>query len=624
MADEVPWRPTLRRKSPFGKPFRPFSPFARIREQQPNHLEVERFEVFGPTRVEDAWLRRRRHAPLDLHVPAAWNLDAIYLRHAEERSYCERLHQLQVLPSLDTVSVRLVCFDRPWVPYRWPEPPRVPELSSKTYPMAGDVPDPDGGVALDSPWQLREASVRHGTGDPGRLLMEGRTEHRMATNTGFLVPFQQVEFLDQLQGVRDAFYVPCPPWWEEAWISRNMSVPLPPIVTYKASQLLHRMSNTPEGRFWWLVFESEWTVLVFARWCSDVRQRKLMWRLPARLRENLTTMGVDQLVLDSDFPLPVVQQWLTAHDTYDWSSQRRRYRMAGPSRDNPNGVYQDLVEFARIFDPMGEALVAVEQPEPSSNQPEGPRTPGVTTETEHDPLLKTPPGARKSVSPDEKILASGSVPLQLSPSHQSQTIEIPAFRSVPYATPPIASLPRQGIPRGASNVTKAPSVARAGSATATKPQPSLPMSEPARRDPASHPASYYDVYERGLAPLAVPVSDSLRVSLLQAGLGGVMQHYARVRQADDGSQVTGELPILEETVVETIYQLDAAWRRTDARCERSEAAEEHMSRDIAELRAELKKAEIMRDLLLERVSRLEEEARGTSAHYGPDAKRPRY
>ena len=142
---------------------------------------------------------------------------------------------------MDTVSVRLVCFDRPWVPYRWPEPPRGPELSSKTYPMAGEIPDPDGGVALDSPWQLREASVRHGTGDPGRLLMEGRTEHRMATNTGFLVPFQQVEFFDQLQGVRDACYVPCPPWWEEAWISRNMSVPLPQVVTYKASQLLHRM-----------------------------------------------------------------------------------------------------------------------------------------------------------------------------------------------------------------------------------------------------------------------------------------------------------------------------------------------------------------------------------------------
>jgi hypothetical protein len=84
-----------------------------------------------------------------------------------------------------------------------------------------------------------------------------------------------------------------------------------------------------------------------------------------------------------------------------------------------------------------------------------------------------------------------------------------------------------------------------------------------------------------------------------------MQHYVCVRQADDDSQITGELHILEETVVETIYQLDAAWRRTDAQCKRSEAAEEHTLREMAELRAELKKAEIMRDLLLERVSKLE-------------------
>jgi hypothetical protein len=39
---------------------------------------------------------------------------------------------------------------------------------------------------------------------------------------------------------------------------------------------------------------------------------------------------------------------------------------------------------------------------------------------------------------------------------------------------------------------------------------------------------------------------------------------------------------------------------------------------------EAEEAEIMRDLLLERVSKLEEEARGASAHYGPDAKLPRY
>jgi hypothetical protein len=62
-------------------------------------------------------------------------------------------------------------------------------------------------------------------------------------------------------------------------------------------------------------------------------------------------------------------------------------------------------------------------------------------------------------------------------------------------------------------------------------------------DPASNPASYYDFYEHGLVPRAVPVSDALRVSLLQAGLGCIMQNYARVRQADDDSQITGELPV---------------------------------------------------------------------------------
>jgi hypothetical protein len=46
-----------------------------------------------------------------------------------------------------------------------------------------------------------------------------------------------------------------------------------------------------------------------------------------------------------------------------------------------------------------------------------------------------------------------------------------------------------------------------------------------------------------------------------------------LRHAEDDSQITRELPILEETVVETIYQLDAVWRKTGARFERSEAAE---------------------------------------------------
>ena len=72
----------------------------------------------------------------------------------------------------------------------------------------------------------------------------------------------------------------------------------------------------------------------------------------------------------------------------------------------------------------------------------------------------------------------------------------------------------------------------------------------------------------------------------------MMQHYARVRQVENNSQITVELPILEETVVEAIYQLEAAGRRTDARGECSEVAEEHTSRKVAVLRAELKKQKL--------------------------------
>jgi hypothetical protein len=624
MADEIPWRPILRRKSSGGKPVRPFSPFSRVRAQHAAHLEVERCEAFSVSRREDVWLRRRRHAPLDIHIPGSWSLDALYLRHAEEWGYCERLHRLEVTAAVSQVSDALVCFDRPWVPYVWPAPPRVPELTAKTYPLTGDFPDPAGGAALDSPWCLRDASVRHGTGDPGRLLMEGRTEHRLATNTGFLVPFQQVEFFDQQQEARDAFYVHCPPWWEDAWISRNMAVPLPPVVTYKASQLLSRKNDTIEGRFWWLVFESEWTVLVFARWCADIRQRRLMWRLPARARDNITTMGVGRLLTDSEFNDEHVLQWLVAHDNYAWGAERRKYRVAGPNRENPTGVYQDVVEFVRQFDPLGLTLVSAGQAKSIEGSPESPYTPEMTTETDQETpsTPKTPMGARQTLSPSEEIVAAGVVPIRRSPSHQSQTMRIPVLRSAPLPVSHETPIRRQESSREVSNVTRTPSLVRARSATATQPAQAPSMAELRREGKGTTLGSSYEIYERSPAPRTVPIPASLRASLLQAGLGNVLQHYARVRQASQNLPVHGELLITEEVIVETIVQLDAVWRRTDAQRERSEAAEEQTAMEVAELRAELRKAAIMRDLLLERVSRLESEALPNDP-YVRDPKRPR-
>ena len=66
-------------------------------------------------------------------------------------------------------------------------------MTYSNFPPTGDLPDPTGsGVALDSAWRLREVSVCNGTGDPGRMIGEGKKEARDLRREGFLVPFQQV------------------------------------------------------------------------------------------------------------------------------------------------------------------------------------------------------------------------------------------------------------------------------------------------------------------------------------------------------------------------------------------------------------------------------------------------
>ena len=69
--------------------------------------------------------------------------------------------------------------------------------------------------------------------------MEAKKEHRDALRYGYLVPFQQIEFYTQSSADREKHYVRCPSWWEsEAWVSRHLYLPIPHVVTYKASSLL--------------------------------------------------------------------------------------------------------------------------------------------------------------------------------------------------------------------------------------------------------------------------------------------------------------------------------------------------------------------------------------------------
>jgi hypothetical protein len=83
--DYVPLRPDTRRR--IIRVRRPFTPWAVISERHPTYLEVRRFMALPSGRRRDFWFRRRRHAPLDERLPEEWQLDAIYLRHREERQY---------------------------------------------------------------------------------------------------------------------------------------------------------------------------------------------------------------------------------------------------------------------------------------------------------------------------------------------------------------------------------------------------------------------------------------------------------------------------------------------------------------------------------------------------------
>jgi hypothetical protein len=335
---------------PVGGPRLPFTSWEDISRLFTEHLEVRRFFQLPSAKRSSTWRERRKHAPFSETVPPVWDLDALYLRHSDERAYCERLRRLKVDSSLTSVSLDLVCLDSPSVPFRWSNPHHRVEVNRSRFPGTGDLMDPSGSdICLDSAWRLRTASIEGGTGEPGRMLGEIKKEHRDARKHNFLVPYQQVEFYEQTPEARWKYYVLCPEWWREGgWTSQHMFVPIPPCVTYRASRLLSGDAAHPDSPFWWLVFESEWVVLLFGRWCSDIKQRGLMWRLPQRGRAGVQTIGTDRLLRRSSFSPTEVAQWLIDHDNHPWDKTSMSYQVRGPTRDTPAEV-ETINSFVRRY-----------------------------------------------------------------------------------------------------------------------------------------------------------------------------------------------------------------------------------------------------------------------------------
>jgi hypothetical protein len=232
----------------------PLQPWLTIQKKISSYLEVRRLEAIPESERSGLWLSRRRHTPCDLAIPTEWGLDALYWRAPEEEVY-GRLLQNFVPPTSRELPLPLyidmVCFPRYWVPYRWPKPQSPCKLDFSTYIPRGDLPDPYGGeAALDSGWNLCRGSVADGTGDPGRWLREILQEARDHVRAyAEFVPYHMVEYYRQSPRARHNMYVAIPLLWKEVWFSENMNVPLPPILTYRASRSFLIKFTMTTGRF---------------------------------------------------------------------------------------------------------------------------------------------------------------------------------------------------------------------------------------------------------------------------------------------------------------------------------------------------------------------------------------
>jgi hypothetical protein len=523
---------------------RPFTSWEEMRQQNPDHLEVRRFSALASQQQPALWRSRRAHSPCDIPVPRDWDLDALYFRCPEEEAYGRRIRKLSVsFSNTPRLSVALLCFGFPVVPYNWPLPQTPCPATYTNFTPRGDLPDPAGGeTALDSAWSLREGSIADGSGDPGRMLGEARKEAR-DTHRKFneFVAYHQVEFYRQGPPARQSLYPRIPSWWEEVWVSQNMFVPLPPVITYRARSLLPEKVGTPEGEFFERVLEAEWTALVFGRWCADIPQRGIMWALSPRLRRNIDEMGVPALRDQSRYSRADVEKWLADHDSHPWLNTTMLYRERGPRNQEPEH-WEELCEFVRPY-PGYRVTLRIS---PKSKRWSVPHEPTAIADIPIPTLDQPSVEARSPLGPND------------SPPLRAELPARPHLRSVPLTVANPSSLAD-------------PLSASAGGMA----------------DPATFAGTKYAESE------AVP--DSLTRKLRLAGLEGCIQHYAR---RDLLMEYTGSVvPVREEAIVNCIFALERH-RQTAAEeisgCRRSlEEAEERVAR--AEQRA--RRSEARADLL---------------------------
>jgi hypothetical protein len=317
---------------------------ARFDNRRLDNIPLRPSRSMGPrdslpaTGPEEAWNARRRHAPCSIRVPASASLDCHFLRYDDDQSYVHRLAQL--LTTLDhlprpevPVSWAYLGLPPPFLPHRWPRVARSTELPYKEFPTWGDMLVTGEDVPRDSAHALYQASLRAQLGDPGRFLAEYAREAKLQAR-GWLVSWTQVEYHQMYPSERAALYPSTPPDWAEWAVPSRMYVPLPPSLTYVGSGLL---AGNPHI---WAIFFTEWVVLVFARWCTDAFYRGVLWRVPPRVRNGISHLGLAPLLQGSPFLTSSIEDLFRLHDRVDWSREPQSLAGGLPVNRGEAGVWE--------------------------------------------------------------------------------------------------------------------------------------------------------------------------------------------------------------------------------------------------------------------------------------------
>jgi hypothetical protein len=215
-------------------------------------------------------------------------------------------------PSIDAdLHPEYLLLSRPFLPRPWLTSGRKTLDPEREFPRQGQVHLPQEAFARDSGYEFYLSSLMAGEGDPARFTEELRKEQKNR-RAGVLLSWAQVEYYHLPPGLRKSLYPQTPDDWVEWECPAGMAVPLPTVVTYRGSRLIRGDS------LHWRIFYAEWVLNATVRFITDAHHRGLLWRLPSRVIDNISVLGLPFLLEGTRYDLEKVTQLLGLVRSEDW------------------------------------------------------------------------------------------------------------------------------------------------------------------------------------------------------------------------------------------------------------------------------------------------------------------